>query len=186
MKVILFDCFGVLSSPVYSTIFEKYFSDQIERQEWMDKFVDLDLAMLSEEDLVTQLSSRLKISEDTLRMEINNTPELNRQLLDYIRGELKGKYTIGVLSNIVTSIFDRIMTSELDLFDILFISSELRLVKPDLRIYQVAIEKSGVEPSEILFIDDRAENIEAAQKLGINGIVYKDFASFWQELAVYL
>jgi len=186
MKVILFDFFGVLSSPVYSTIFKKYFSDEVECQEWTDKLVDLDLAILSEEDLVTQLSNRLKIPKDTLKAEVNNTPELNQSLINYIRDELKGKYTTGILSNIATSIFDRILPNEHELFDVLFISSELHLVKPDPRIFQLAIEKSGVEAGEILFIDDRAENIEAAKTLAINGIVYKDFASFKQELATYL
>jgi len=186
MKVILFDFFGVLSSPVYSTIFKKYFSDEVECQEWTNKLVDLDLAILSEEDLVTQLSNRLKISKDTLKAEVNNTSELNQSLINYIRDELKGKYTTGILSNIATSIFDRILPNERELFDVLFISSELHLVKPDPRIFQLAIEKSGVEAGEILFIDDRAENIQAAKALGVNGIVYKDFASFKQELATYL
>lgn len=186
MKVILFDCFGVLSSPVYSTIFGKHFSDKVELQEWIDKLVDIDLGKLTEEDLVVQLSNRLKIPKDTIRTEVDDTPKLDRPLLDYIRHELKGKYTIGVLSNIATSIFDKIMTGELDLFDILFISSELGLVKPDPRIFQVAIEKSQVPAQEILFIDDREENIEAAKALGMNGILYKDFTSFQQELATYL
>lgn len=39
--------------------------------------------------------------------------------------------------------------------------------KPDPRIYQIAIKKLGVKPSEILFIDNLVENVRVAQAAGI-------------------
>ncbi len=55
-------------------------------------------------------------------------------------------------------------------------------VKPDPLIYEVAIQKSGFRPEEILFIDDLEVNVQAAQNQGINIIHYVDFSSFSQEL----
>lgn len=186
MKVMYFDCFGVLSSPILVKIFEKYIDDEDERQTWVDKLIDLDLGTLSEADLIRQLSERTGATEEDIWIDINNTPKLNHELLDYIKNDLKGHYTIGLLTNITTTIIYRIMSEHLPLFDITLISSELGLVKPDPRIFQIAIEKAGVDPSEIIFIDDREENVLAAQALGINGIVYTDFASLQQELSKYL
>jgi putative hydrolase of the HAD superfamily len=186
MKVIYFDCFGVLSSPILVKVFEKYIDDEVERQIWVDKLTDLDLGTLSEDDLIRQLSKRTGATENDIWVDINNMPKLNHQLLDYIRDELKSKYTIGLLTNITTTIIYRIMSEHLALFDITLISSELGLVKPDPRVFQIAIEKAGVDPSEILFIDDREENVLAAQALGINGIVYTDFVSLQQELLDHL
>ena len=186
MKVIYFDCFGVLSSPILVNIFEKYISDEAERQTWVDKLTDLDLGTLSENDLIRQLSERTGATENDIWVDINKTPKLNRELLDYIKTDLKSDYTIGLLTNITTTIIYRIMSEQLPLFNITLISSELGLVKPDPRIFQVAIEKAGVDPSEILFIDDREENVLAAQALGINGIVYTDFTLLRQELSKYL
>lgn len=186
MKVIYFDCFGVLASPILSKIFEKYILDDIERQTWTDKLVDLDLGTLSEDDLIRQLSERTGVIEDDIWVDINNTPEINHQLLNYIQNELKGKYTIGLLTNITTTIIYRIMSEQLPIFDITLISSELGVVKPDPRIFQIALEKAGVDPSEILFIDDREENVLAARALGINGIVYTDFTSLKQELSKHI
>jgi len=55
-------------------------------------------------------------------------------------------------------------------------------MKPDPLIYEVAIQKSGFRPEEILFIDDLEVNVQAAQDQGINIIHYVDFPSFSQEL----
>ena len=51
-------------------------------------------------------------------------------------------------------------------------SYEVKCIKPDLRIYQILLERFRLEPSETLFFDDRPENIEAAKKLGIHGVVF--------------
>ena len=44
--------------------------------------------------------------------------------------------------------------------------------KPSAAAYRRLIEATGCEPREILFIDDKSENIEAANHYGIKGIVF--------------
>ena len=44
------------------------------------------------------------------------------------------------------------------------------MVKPNAEIYHHLIQSFGIEPEETLFIDDRQDNIEQAQKLGFHGI----------------
>ncbi len=183
MKVILFDCFGVLSSPVYTNIFKKYVSDTAERQVWIDKLVDLDTGILAESDLIDQISDYTGISTSDLWLEVKNSPVLNYELFDFIKNDLKGTYKLGLLTNIATGLINRIMSPEqLALFDIALISSELGIAKPDPRIYQIAIERSEVPANEILFIDDREENIIAAKKEGLNGIIYTDLVSLKEDL----
>jgi len=48
------------------------------------------------------------------------------------------------------------------------ISSEERLIKPDPRIYERMCERAGMAPSDLVFIDDSARNIEAAAALGFH------------------
>ncbi|MBU0490676.1 MAG: HAD family phosphatase [Chloroflexi bacterium] len=57
-----------------------------------------------------------------------------------------------------------------DTFDELFISAEMGLAKPDPAIFRLALERLGVAPHEALFVDDRLDNIEAAQALGLDAI----------------
>jgi len=46
--------------------------------------------------------------------------------------------------------------------------------KPDKRIYQIMLKKAKRKPEEVIFIDNNPKLVEAARKLGINGIVFKN------------
>jgi putative hydrolase of the HAD superfamily len=61
-------------------------------------------------------------------------------------------------------------------------SHRLGVAKPDAPIYQQAIDGLGVSPSEILFIDDRAENIAAARAAGMAAIQYGDHLTFLEDM----
>jgi putative hydrolase of the HAD superfamily len=71
----------------------------------------------------------------------------------------------------------------LDDFDAFFSSCYLGLRKPDRRIYQVALDVLQRDPEEVIFIDDRAENVAAAASLGIHGIRYEGSSKLADELA---
>lgn len=60
------------------------------------------------------------------------------------------------------------------LLDGMVISSEVHLLKPDVRIYQCLMEKYGLKAEECVFIDDRKENVEAARSIKMQGIVFVD------------
>lgn len=53
-----------------------------------------------------------------------------------------------------------------------FTSYKLGLLKPDYRIYETVRNTLNVPYSHLLFIDDKAKNVIAAQELGIKGIIY--------------
>lgn len=56
--------------------------------------------------------------------------------------------------------------------DLAFTSFELGMLKPDPRIFEAVREKLGCRFEEMIFVDDKPRNVEAARDLGINGIVY--------------
>lgn len=57
-----------------------------------------------------------------------------------------------------------------DAFDACFLSYELGYEKPDIRIYLHVLAKLALEPADLLFIDDRLDNVESARSLGIDSI----------------
>jgi len=61
---------------------------------------------------------------------------------------------------------------ELDEFDVEFISGRLRMIKPDFGIYVHLEEETGLSGADLVFFDDRLDNIEAAQKRGWHGFVF--------------
>ena len=59
------------------------------------------------------------------------------------------------------------------IFDDYVLSFEAGYMKPDLRIFQIALERAKARAGECVFIDDLEENIEAAAKMGIHTIHFK-------------
>ena len=45
-------------------------------------------------------------------------------------------------------------------------------MKPDPAIFRILLERYGLQPSETLFIDDRAANVDAARGCGIEGFLF--------------
>jgi putative hydrolase of the HAD superfamily len=63
------------------------------------------------------------------------------------------------------------------LFEQAFVSGELLLLKPDPAIYRHAAAALGVDPSTMVFIDNREANVRGAESIGVTGHVYTDPAS---------
>jgi len=59
-------------------------------------------------------------------------------------------------------------------FQTLFISGRLHMAKPDPKIFQYCLDAIGMDAPQLLFIDDDASNIQAAQHLGFNTLHYSD------------
>jgi len=59
-------------------------------------------------------------------------------------------------------------------YDAIVDSSEVHAIKPEAKIYEVAIERSGSEPAEILLVDDDRANVMAAEKLGMHVLWFDD------------
>jgi len=60
------------------------------------------------------------------------------------------------------------------LFHSVMYSFEVGVCKPESKAFELILEKLNVVPKECLFIDDSQENIDVAQKLGIQTILFKE------------
>lgn len=82
-------------------------------------------------------------------------------------------YKLYVLSNMSREFIAFLRTFPVyGLFDGEVVSCEVRTVKPEPRIYEILLERYGLNPAETLFIDDRRTNIAAAAELGIGGQLF--------------
>jgi len=101
--------------------------------------------------------------------------------VDDIVRELKGAgVPLYALSNMPAEVWPE-MLEEFPLlkdFRDTVISAEEKVIKPDLRIYKIALERMGnPDPSEVLFIDDRQDNVDAAIAAGMKGVRFTDAAA---------
>ncbi|MCI9387479.1 MAG: HAD family phosphatase [Lachnospiraceae bacterium] len=70
----------------------------------------------------------------------------------------------------------------LDKVDGKVVSGFVRMVKPNADIYEYLLKEYNLKESECVFIDDREENVDAAEDLGINGIVFHNYGQACAEL----
>ena len=54
------------------------------------------------------------------------------------------------------------------------VSGDEKLIKPEPRIYEIACERSGMRPDQLLFVDDSAANIQAAAEMGFHVLHFTD------------
>jgi len=64
----------------------------------------------------------------------------------------------------------------LDWFDGILVSGEVKLRKPDIRIFQLLLEKFKLDASSTLYIDDIMENLDAAQQVGLQPVHFQNAA----------
>lgn len=70
----------------------------------------------------------------------------------------------------------------LDKVDGKVVSGFVRMVKPNADIYEYLLKEYKLKESECVFIDDREENVDAAEDLGISGIVFQNYDQACAEL----
>src|SRR5262249_30460203 len=94
--------------------------------------------------------------------------------------QCKERYRVGCITNNVksgegpgmakTAERARQVQEALSLFDVVVESSKEGIRKPDPRIYRLACERLGVDPSESVFLDDLGINLKPARELGMTTI----------------
>lgn len=87
-------------------------------------------------------------------------------------------YKIGLLTNIMPGFIDVMIDRGLlpkIAYDAITDSSKARAIKPEAKIYEVALEKAGCRPGEILLVDDERVNLMAAEKQGWHVLWFDDY-----------
>jgi|GEM_PF-1898295 len=88
---------------------------------------------------------------------------------------LENKIDIGIISNIHGGIWEAAvkykMVPNIE-YKKVYLSYQLGLIKPDIALFKLVQTESGVNPEEILFIDDKSENLIAPTNLGWKTILF--------------
>ncbi len=121
-----------------------------------------------------------------LREEFFAGDVLDRELVEYIRS-LRPRFKTGLLSNAWPDTRDYLTQNSLiEAFDVVIISAEVGVMKPQPAIFELALKQLEVTPPEAVLIDDTNLNVEAAQKFGMRGILFRDPRQMRSELMTLL
>ena len=90
----------------------------------------------------------------------------------------------GLLSNLPVSLRDALEQVDwLPEFDVRTYSCTLRRIKPEPEIYEDCVGGLGLKPEEVVFLDDRPENVRGADEVGIRGLLFESPDQAASELA---
>jgi 2-haloacid dehalogenase len=56
------------------------------------------------------------------------------------------------------------------------------MAKPDRRIFELAVERFGVDPARTVFVDDKPVNVDAARGVGFRGVVFTSTEALRKDL----
>lgn len=180
IKAILFDLHGVLFTNSTKTFIEKLtLRTGLPKTKIISVFdegigVDYREGRASHDEFWSHVSKGLKLENvDELEKEWMNEYRLIEGTRDLIFKLMK-KYRIFYLSDNFQAKIDWLHSQHqfLDWFEGGLSSHEVGARKPDLKMYEKAIEQINLQPEEILFIDDKDINLPPAHKLGMQTILF--------------
>jgi len=177
----LFDLGGVFFDWDPNHFFKNVFDDDEERKYFLtavcnDKWNFQQDAGRSIAEAESELIPKFPHYEKEIKMYYKNHRKMIRGIFEEsieVLRQLKDKnYKCYVLSNWSAETFEGIPIDYpfMKLFDGLLISGEDKLIKPGQAIYELAKKRFNLDPEETVFIDDKLENIEAAQKMNFKTI----------------
>jgi putative hydrolase of the HAD superfamily len=172
IKAVIFDCFGVLIMPGQSLSYRDYpqFAERIgdlERQS--------DAGLISRQQFIEAISDLLSITPDEVWSDYYGYRLYNEPAIAWARDiRLANDYKLALLSNIGRGWLDEFLVSmnQIDLFDEVILSSDVGIIKPNPKIFELMSVRLGLDPSECVMIDDVAANIDGAKSIGMYGIVF--------------
>lgn len=181
--LILFDPSGYVNKSVSPEKREKFLDVVFKSTEWKN----LDLGTLSYDNAKKIFKDKLKDCDNEVDLLFSDN--LHSLLKPIVKNtellkSLKKNYNLYILSNFHKESFETVSSNHefFEYFDGGIVSAYYQCLKPDEKIYKLLIDKYDLKPEETLFIDDMAENVEAAEKIGINTIHLKDHNMLSDEL----
>ncbi len=138
------------------------------------------IGTISEHDVHQAVTERLRLDERQLAEFMAGIwreylGPANTELIEYAH-RLRPRYRTGILSNSFAGARQReqAVYGFEDLVDEIIYSHECGMTKPDPGIYALACERLGVEPAQMVFLDDHQPCVEGARQAGIHAVLYQD------------
>lgn len=146
------------------------------------------IGTISEEEVERSVGEVLRLEREQMDAFMSDLWDeylgtLNEELAAYF-ARLRPRYRTGIISNSFVGARQREQERYGfgDMCDVIVYSHEVGVRKPDRRIYEIACERLGVQPEEMIFLDDVEEAVAAARELGIQGVLFNDNAQAIREI----
>ena len=191
IKTVIFDIGGVLIN-IDSNVFPRQLGIERNRVSHVDEQAieriakEYEIGHIGTEDFFGMMNEifKGKYAREKLEKAWNATVLEENSAIIPIVDEILVSYQTAILSNTSPAHFQRSLDTAaiLKKFSRLYLSFRIGAAKPDPAVYEYVIHDLAAEPSSLLFIDDLPENVAAAVKCGMEGIVFKNVSGLYSEL----
>jgi epoxide hydrolase-like predicted phosphatase len=193
IKAIIFDVGGVLIRTADRSS-RQHLEQRLGLAEWESEKIVFNSIMgkkaqrgeVTNNDLWDSVAEQLSLSPQALtlfKQEFWGGDMLDKAMVALIR-QLKGRYQTAIISNATDSLRHALQNNFqiADAFDLIVVSAEEKVMKPDPKIYLRTLDRLDCKAAESIFIDDFAENIAAARSLGMKAIHFNPSIDLSAEL----
>lgn len=136
------------------------------------------------EKVASEFGKSTKIAEMLELQATRDGVELNEGVATLVKSLGNKGLKLGLLSNNTVENGQKIRRLPIisDFFEVIQISGEAKVSKPDIRAYELFCESMRLEPSEIVFIDDDVQNTAVARSLGMTGVKFDNISQCINDL----
>jgi HAD superfamily hydrolase (TIGR01509 family) len=187
MKNVIFDVGGVLLDWNPGRVLQSFYADANERERMRQlifhhaDWLELDRGTMAEDLLLQRIAERAGRPVPELQglFEVVRDSLHPKQETVALLGSLSARgVPLYCLSNMPSKIYAT-LSERFDFwqhFDGIVISGDVRMVKPEPAIFRHLLERYGLRAGDTVFVDDLPANVEAAQRLGLHGVVFENAA----------
>ena len=140
------------------------------------------LGKCTEEDVHQEMGKRLDMNQEQVEEYMREMWDwycgrLNVPMADFFRS-LRPRYQTAILSNsFVGARREEQQRHHFEeMCDLIIYTHEEGIAKPERRIFELTCERLGVQPTEVVFLDDVEANVIAAREFGIHAILFQETA----------
>ena len=173
--LVIFDCFGVIMNEVAPVFLRKHLPKDKADKIKEELFVPADMGEVTYDELLGNMAKVLGMDKAEMIPEWESMFVLREEIVPAIR-KLRERADIALLSNaplgVVEGILDRYALR--DLFDETVISCNVKMAKPDERIYKYCVSLFDNQYDKIYMVDDNIVNLEHLSSIGITPVHYRN------------
>ncbi|HET8884468.1 MAG TPA: HAD family phosphatase [Candidatus Saccharimonadales bacterium] len=182
IRGIIFDCFGVLYQGSINHLCELV--PQSRQADLANLSKSSDYGYLTHAEFIDQVSQLVDKPSSEIEAIMRADHIRNQAMVAFVRS-LRTKYKVAMLSNVGRGVMDHLFSADErdELFDVVMLSSEVGMIKPEAAIFEYTAQQLGLAPAECVMVDDIQINIDGAVATGMQGVVFTTTEKFESDIA---
>ncbi|MCL2602679.1 MAG: HAD family phosphatase [Treponema sp.] len=186
IKAVIFDYGQVISLPQDSSAIDRLARRAGAAREKFEPLLwslrdEYDRGTITSKEYYRNILSKLDLTlddagiDELIAIDLDSWKNINGGTVSLMEDIKRAGYVLGILSNMPCDflVWARLNIPVFALSDTSLFSCDVKLIKPEEAIYRKLLSMLGLEGAEVVFFDDKLENIRGAQAVGIQAFLWE-------------